>query len=93
MQFNMLEAKTNLSRIVKDLEDRRVSEVILARSGRPVAKIVPYEEPPVSSRLGAGKRKYPELYKNRDILSFSSLGRYDDEIASAFSDSIDSDNV
>ena len=89
MQFNMLEAKTNLSRIVKDIEDHRVSEVILARGGKPVAKIVPYDKPPAESRLGGGKRKYPDLVSDRSILSYASLSRDDDDIATGFRESVD----
>jgi prevent-host-death family protein len=38
-QFNIHEAKTNLSRIVERVE--RGEEVILSRAGTPVAKVVP----------------------------------------------------
>jgi prevent-host-death family protein len=40
----MHEAKTNFSRLVDSA--RRGEDVIVERSGRPVAKIVPYDEPP-----------------------------------------------
>ncbi len=42
--FNMHEAKTHLSRIVEKV--LRGEEIIIARSGNPVAKVVPYEPPP-----------------------------------------------
>lgn len=45
MQVNMLEAKNSLSRLVAAAE--RGEEIILARDGKPVAKIVPYELPKV----------------------------------------------
>jgi prevent-host-death family protein len=38
-QFNMHEAKTNLSRIVERVE--RGEEIVISRAGTPVAKIVP----------------------------------------------------
>ena len=41
MQVNMLEAKNRLSSLVAAVE--RGEEVLLARNGVPVAKIVPYE--------------------------------------------------
>ena len=41
---NMLEAKTHLSRLVADLEDQRVDEIIIARHGRPVARLKAYRE-------------------------------------------------
>ena len=41
---NMLEATIHLSRMVADLEDRRVDEIIIARHGRPVARLKAYRE-------------------------------------------------
>ncbi len=43
-RVGMHEAKTQLSRLVE--RARRGEEVIVQRSGRPVAKIVPYDEKP-----------------------------------------------
>ncbi|MGH3711859.1 MAG: type II toxin-antitoxin system Phd/YefM family antitoxin [Micromonosporaceae bacterium] len=40
-QFNIHEAKTNLSRIVERVEHGE--EIILSRAGTPVAKVVPIE--------------------------------------------------
>ena len=37
---NMLDAKTNLSKLVSDVESGVETEVIIARNGRPVARIV-----------------------------------------------------
>ncbi|MFZ4809594.1 MAG: type II toxin-antitoxin system Phd/YefM family antitoxin [Hyphomicrobiaceae bacterium] len=37
---NMLEAKTNLSKLVEAVETGAESEVIIARNGRPAARIV-----------------------------------------------------
>lgn len=45
MQINMLRAKNALSRLVAAAE--RGEDVILARDGKPVAKIVRYEAPKV----------------------------------------------
>lgn len=42
-RVGMHEAKTNFSRLVESA--RRGEDVIVERSGRPVAKIVPYDEP------------------------------------------------
>jgi prevent-host-death family protein len=43
-RVGMHEAKTNFSRLVDSA--RRGEDVIVERSGRPVAKIVPYDEKP-----------------------------------------------
>ncbi len=39
---NMHEAKTNLSKLVEEVE--RGEEVVIARAGTPVARLVPYVE-------------------------------------------------
>lgn len=54
MQVNMLRAKNALSRLVAAAE--RGEDVILARDGKPVAKIVRYEAPKVQPP-GAWKGK------------------------------------
>ena len=41
-QFNIHEAKTNLSRIIERVE--RGEEVIISRAGTPVAKVVPLDQ-------------------------------------------------
>jgi prevent-host-death family protein len=38
---NMLEAKSNLSKLVEAVESGAEKEVIIARNGRPAAKLVP----------------------------------------------------
>lgn len=43
MQVNMLEAKTNLSKLVAMLDTE--NEIIIAKNGLPVAKLVPYSFP------------------------------------------------
>ncbi len=49
-QVNLHEAKTHLSRLV----DRAAAgeEIVIARSGRPVARLVPLAEPEAPRRLG-----------------------------------------
>ena len=46
---NMHEAKTNLSQLVK--RAAAGEEIIVARAGEPVAKIVAYTEPPKQPRV------------------------------------------
>jgi len=43
-KMNVLEAKTNFSKIIGMLERKEESEVIVARAGKPVVKITLYEE-------------------------------------------------
>lgn len=52
----MLEAKSSLSRLVEDVELGREKEIIIARSGRPVARLVPLSAAaPVDRRIGVAK--------------------------------------
>ncbi len=52
---NMLEAKSTLSRLVEAIEQGREHEIIIARNGRPAARLVPVDTPPVGKRLGVAK--------------------------------------
>ncbi len=58
---NMLEAKTNLSRLVEAVESGAEPEIVIARDGRPAARLVPAEtgSPPV--RLGLLAGLYPPM--------------------------------
>ena len=50
---NMLEAKTHLSRLVDAVERGAETEIIIARNGRPAAKLVAIDTAPRSKvRLG-----------------------------------------
>jgi prevent-host-death family protein len=45
MQVNMLEATSQLSSLI--VAAQSAEEVLIARNGKPVARIVPYSPPPV----------------------------------------------
>lgn len=53
--INMLQAKTNLSRLVEAIEQGEAREIIIARNGHPVAKLVPVNAVPPHRRLGVAK--------------------------------------
>ena len=55
---NMLEAKSSLSRLVDDIEKGRVREVVLARNGRPAARLVPLETSPGGRRIGVARGRF-----------------------------------
>jgi prevent-host-death family protein len=55
---NMLEAKSNLSRLVEAVESGREKEVVIARHGRPVAKLVPIGASGAPVRLGVAKGRF-----------------------------------
>ena len=52
---NMLQAKSSLSRLVEAIELGNEPEIIIARNGRPVAKLVPIAALPAGQRLGVAK--------------------------------------
>lgn len=49
---NMLQAKSSLSRLVEAIEQGQEREIIIARNGRPAAKLVPIETVPAGKRIG-----------------------------------------
>ena len=59
--INIYEAKTNLSRLIAALESGEEKEIVLARSGRPVAKITLIDNPGDKRVLGIGKEMFPAL--------------------------------
>ena len=79
MQVNILEAKTNLSKLVRLVENGEEDMIAIARYGKPVVKIVTFNDVPVSKRIGVakGKLKSPE-----------DLDQYNDEIAAMFGETL-----
>ncbi|MBR3739213.1 MAG: toxin-antitoxin system, antitoxin component, PHD family protein [Clostridia bacterium] len=58
VQVNILEAKTDFSKLIRLLESKREDCITVARNGKPVAKITLIQETPVSKRIGAAKGKF-----------------------------------
>ena len=59
-EINMLEAKTNLTKLIRDLEDKVEDEYIICRNGVPCARIVPYSRQK-KKRVGCCEGKYPDI--------------------------------
>jgi prevent-host-death family protein len=59
---NILEAKTQLSRLVERVESGAETEIIIARNGRPAVRLVPLATRPTQRRIGiaVGQFKVPE---------------------------------
>ena len=53
--INMLQAKSSLSRLVEAIEQGQEREIVIARNGRPVAKLVPMDTVPSGKRIGIAK--------------------------------------
>jgi prevent-host-death family protein len=58
MIVNMLEAKSSLSRLVASVESGSETEIIIARNGRPAAKLVPIAAVPAGKRIGVAKGRF-----------------------------------
>jgi len=76
---NMLQAKSSLSRLVEAIEQGQAREIVIARNGRPAAKLVPMETVPTGQRIGVAKGKFevPE-----------SIDAHNDEVAKLFTGGI-----
>ncbi|MCL2656336.1 MAG: type II toxin-antitoxin system Phd/YefM family antitoxin [Betaproteobacteria bacterium] len=55
---NMLQAKSSLSRLVEAIEQGQEREIIIARNGRPAARLVPMETVSAGQRIGIAKGKF-----------------------------------
>jgi len=55
---NIFEAKTNLSKLLESIESGREQEVVIARNGKPVARLVSLKSSPVDKRIGVAKGKF-----------------------------------
>ncbi len=76
---NMLEAKSSLSRLVEAVESGAETEIIIARNGKPAAKLVPLSAAPKRKRrLGLAAGRYPPF----DYEAFQAL---DAEVEALFS--------
>jgi prevent-host-death family protein len=55
---NMLEAKSNLSRLVEAVESGAEKEIVIARNGRPAARLVAIRPNAKGKRIGIAKGKF-----------------------------------
>jgi len=78
-QVNMLEAKSNLSKLVKDLEHHEEDTVYIARDGKPVVMMVRIAQKEATDRFGIAEGVFT-VPKDFD--------RWDNEIADMFEESI-----
>lgn len=75
-QVNMHDAKTRLSALVDAVESGREAEVIIARNGRPAARIVPIApKRDASKRIGVARGQF---------VVPDTIDEYEDEIAALF---------
>jgi prevent-host-death family protein len=53
--YNVLEAKSNLSRLIDAVESGREAEIVIARNGKPAARLVPLTAKSAGPRLGVAE--------------------------------------
>lgn len=75
LAVNMFEAKTQLSKLVDSIERKQESEIIIARNGRAIAKLVPLEAVSAARRIGVAKGDF-DVPDNID--------QHNDEVAALF---------
>ena len=73
MTVNMHEAKTNLSKLIAFLD--KGEEIIIAKSGNPVAKLVSY--------IPSKKKRIPNLLKGQ-VVFYEDSNSSDDDITTLF---------
>ncbi len=56
--FNLFDAKTHLSRLIEQIASGEETEIIIARSGKPVARVLPIAPRDVSRRIGFAKGEF-----------------------------------
>ena len=67
--ISMFEAKTNLSKYVAEVESNKTPFIVIARNGKPVAKLVPYDQH-TEKRIGIAAgilREMPDLEEFNSI--------------------------
>ncbi len=64
-QVNIHQAKTHLSRLIDEVANGTEKEIVIAKSGKPKAKLVPFDEKPVKRFRGLMKGKI-KISKNFD---------------------------
>lgn len=72
---NMLQAKSSLSRLVEAIEQGEEREIVIARNGRPAAKLVPIDTVPAGKRIGVAKGAFEVP---------DSIDAHNDEVARLF---------
>jgi prevent-host-death family protein len=79
---NMHEAKSRLSALVEAVESGREAEVVIARNGKPAARLVPIAKPDVGKRIGVAAGLYTAP-------SDEAWAEMDEEIERMFLDEVD----
>ena len=72
---SIFEAKTNLSKYVASLAERKEPFIVITRNGKPAAKLIPYEAD-TSRRIGIARGYLPGLESLDDFNSIDTEGEF-----------------
>ena len=75
MELNLYEAKTNFSKYVSSVADQGEPYVVILRNGKPVAKLVPYENE-TEHRIGVARGCLPIMPSLEDFNSVDTLSDF-----------------
>lgn len=75
LPVNVLDAKNRFSKLLEQVESGEESEIVIARHGRPVARLVPLDDQPVERRVGIAKGRFEVP---------DSIDDHNDEVAALF---------
>ena len=64
---NMLEAKSSLSRLVEAIESGEETEIIIARNGRPAARLVALVSTATGKRIGVAKGRVRPIEPSKSL--------------------------
>jgi len=69
-QVNVLEAKTNFSKLLFLLETKQENEIIICKNNKPVAKLTPMQGFDINKALGIAKGKWtiPDDFDDEDSI-------------------------
>ena len=77
IQVSVREAKADLSKLIRLIENKREDEIQIARNGRPVVKLVLINPVPASKRIGVAEGKFvvpDDLDAGNDEIAASFIG-------------------
>ena len=77
MQVSVREAKADLSKLIRLIENKTEDEIRIARNGQPIVKIILIQPSPPTKRIGVAEGKFiipDDLDAGSDEIAASLLG-------------------
>ena len=64
---NVLEAKSTRSKLISSIESGENVEIVIARNGRPAARLVPLSSEKTGTRIGIAKGRFPPIRQSKKL--------------------------